>query len=496
MLQDVEWCEIDGDLKPVLKRGDNKIVGTWAPQPGSQTAILECPVFEALIESNRGAGKTDSLLMDFGQHVGQGYGSDWVGIIFRRQHKELKDIIAKSLKWFNAIWGDRAQYNKADYFWEWSTGERLLFRHMKDPEDYWDYHGHSYPFIGWEELTTWPDAQCLKRMFSCCRSTRAGMPRKVRSTTNPYGVGHNWVKARYRLPVKPGHTVGEIITDSKDLRGKLEPPRVAIHAQLAENVILLKADPDYLQRIASGARNPQEYKAWVDGDWNIVSGGMFDDVWDEAIHMIKPFPIPKEWPIYRSFDWGSSKPFSIGYHTITDGGIAPNGITYPKGTIIRIAEWYGCVEGMPNEGLKMTAADIAVEGLALERGKFGFGDRVQAGPAGTDIFVEVNGTMIARDMKRKGMAFRPADTRPGSRKTGWDKYRSRLKAAKKYPWEDPLYLVFDTCTDYKRTVPSLPRDPKDPDDVDTEAEDHIGDESRGMVTWEPPVIEMQKIGGL
>jgi hypothetical protein len=24
---------------------------------------------------------------------------------------------------------------------------------FEDEEDYWSYHGHEYPFIGWEELT-------------------------------------------------------------------------------------------------------------------------------------------------------------------------------------------------------------------------------------------------------------------------------------------------------------------------------------------------------
>ena len=37
----------------------------WTPQPGAQVKALSCPVFEVLIEGNRGGGKTDVLLMDF-----------------------------------------------------------------------------------------------------------------------------------------------------------------------------------------------------------------------------------------------------------------------------------------------------------------------------------------------------------------------------------------------------------------------------------------------
>jgi hypothetical protein len=43
-------------------------------------------------------------------------------------------------------------------------------------------------------------------------------------------------------------------------------------------------------------------------------------------------------------------------------------------------------------------------------------------------------------------------------------------------------FIFRNCQDgFLRTVPSLPRDPKDPDDVDTEAEDHAGDEFRYVI---------------
>ena len=44
----------------------------WKPQAGAQVKVLSCPVFEVLIEGNRGGGKSDVLLMDFAQHIGKG----------------------------------------------------------------------------------------------------------------------------------------------------------------------------------------------------------------------------------------------------------------------------------------------------------------------------------------------------------------------------------------------------------------------------------------
>ena len=45
-------------------------------------------------------------------------------------------------------------------------------------------------FIGWEEITNWPDNKSYLSMHSCCRSPIKGIPLKYRATTNPYGVGH------------------------------------------------------------------------------------------------------------------------------------------------------------------------------------------------------------------------------------------------------------------------------------------------------------------
>lgn len=51
----------------------------WAPQPGPQTALLECPVFEVFYGGARGGGKTESSIGDWLQHSSL-YGEHAVGI--------------------------------------------------------------------------------------------------------------------------------------------------------------------------------------------------------------------------------------------------------------------------------------------------------------------------------------------------------------------------------------------------------------------------------
>lgn len=497
------------DWVPFVENEDGTFTeAVWAPQAGSQYFFLKDPTTEVLYEGTRGPGKTDALIMDFCQDVGKGWGIEWRGVLFRQTHPQLRDVIEKSKKWVKRIWPD-AFFNEIKTFWEWPSGERLYFSHFDTPAQYSNYHGHAYPWIGWEELTTWASPDCYKVMFSCSRSTAKGMPRKIRATTNPYGVGHNWVKTRFRLPVAPKQILGPVIDDAVDETGKKEPPRRAIHGYLDENKILLYADPEYKDRIRAAARNASELAAWMDGSWDIVAGGMFDDIWYEYREQIvmAPFDLPPHWRVYRAYDHGSSKPFSVGWYALSDGTdlkMRDGKVRATlRGDLFRIHEWYGW-RGQPNEGCRMLTNEIArgiVEreitwGLRDPQGKW---SRVRRGPADSAIFdPEDNGQpSIASDFEKrvpigginhKGIFWEPIDKSPGSRKQGWEQMRKRLKATKRPEGgyrEIPGLFVSSECQHWLRCVPVLPRDDKDLDDVDDDAEDHNGDETRYMLRFEP-----------
>ena len=185
---------------------------------------------------------SDTLLWAYGQHVGKGYGADWRGIIFRQTYPQLADIQAKSEKWFRRVFPE-AEFNKTRMMWSWPTGETLLLRHILRPSDYWNYHGHAYQMIGFEELTNWPTPECYTQMMSCCRSSNPGVPLMVRANSNPYGPGHNWVKERFGLGGKWWETI--IIKNPRNAGGEIEPDRCAIYSHIDENKILLNATPDY-----------------------------------------------------------------------------------------------------------------------------------------------------------------------------------------------------------------------------------------------------------
>jgi hypothetical protein len=482
----------ENQLSPFLiEANEDRRRVTWAPQPGSQEAFLECPVFEVLYEGTRGPGKTDALLMDFAQHVGQGWGAEWKGILFRRTYPELEDVIQKSLKWFPLLFPKARFTSSPNPEWTFPDGEKLYFRNIKNVDGYWDYHGHAYPWIAWEELTTWPDDKCYLMMMSVCRSTTPGMPRKYRSTTNPFGRGHNWVRSRFHLPIERGKVVGRVIRETDEDGGTNE--RVAIHGYLEENRVLLHADPGYKSRLRQSATSESMERAWLHGDWDIIAGGMFDDIWDKGVHFITPFPIPDTWIIDRAFDWGSSRPFSVGWYAQSDGCDVPGFGPTRRGDVFRIAEWYGWT-GNVDEGCRMTASQVA-EGIR-EREKRIFGERkIRPGPADSQIWATDQDESVAQIMAKFGVYWVRASKGPGTRELGWQRIRDMLRVAKQGSREEPGFFVFDCCEQFFRTVPSLSRDSRKIDDVDTESEDHVGDEVRYRLFTRPSRMGVKPFQG-
>ncbi|AVJ51757.1 terminase large subunit [Pantoea phage vB_PagS_Vid5] len=500
----------------------------WKPHPGSQTLSLSCPSKEILYHGTRGPGKTDAQLMRFRKNVGVGFGKFWRGIIFDREYPNLDDLVAKSQRWFPEF-GDGARFlsSKSDYKWVWPTGEELLFRAVKRPRDYWKYHGHEYPFIGWNELTKFPDGTLYESMMSCNRSSflpeehpliidgdiydRTGrvvlvdkkhrnavkyflpeMPLEVFATSNPFGPGHNWVK-KYFIDACPmgkiQKTEIEIFNPRTQKKDTVVTTRCHIFGSYRENKNL---SPEYIAGLFS-ITDPNKRDAWLKGSWDITSGGMFDDLWSSLIHKIPRFDIPSSWVIQRSFDWGSSKPFSVGWWAKSDGSdvILANGrrMSTIKGDLFRIGEWYGTT-GKANEGLRLLDTQISAGIIQRELTKGMYG-RVKPGPADNSIWDVSNGNSTAARMaapvkingkQYPGVEWRKSDKSAGSRKNGWKRLREFLynsipdRVTGKR--EKPGIFVFDDCKHFLDLFPSLPRDEDDLDDVDTEVEDHIGDETR------------------
>lgn len=480
----------------------------WQPIPGSsQELALNCPCHHILFHGTRGPGKTITQLMRFRRRVGIGYGVYWRGVIFDREFKNLSDLVAQSKREFSKF-NDGAKFleSASEYKWVWPTGEELLFRHVKKISDYDGYHGHEYPFMGWNELTKYPTPELYEKFMSCNRSSfvpklhapfideKNGIrievpeiPLEVFSTTNSNGAGHAWVKRRFINPAASGEIVEKksIVFDPRiQAEREVVKMQVAIFGSYRENIFL---PAEYVAEL-DAIKDPNLRAAWLYGSWDVISGGAFDDLWKREVHEVPRFVVPPHWYINRSFDWGSTHPFAVHWWAEADG----TEVTFPdgskwcpvRGSLICIAEWYACIEIGLNKGVKMSAGDIAIgimerEIKWMETGWFL--SQPLGGPADNQIrqVREIDVETIEKKMEDKGIRWTDSDKSPGSRVIGLQLFRDRLEAAIR--GEGPAVYFTRNCEATIEILPSLERDPDKPDDIDTDAEDHVWDSVRYRV---------------
>ena len=277
-------------------------------------------------------------------------------------------------------------------------------------------------------------------------------PKRVYLTCNPGGIGHSWVK--------------RLFIDKRYQKGENPQEYNFIQSLVNDNSALMEKQPEYIEQLE--ALPPKLRKAWLEGDWNIFEGQFFEDFIDDPshykdkkyTHVIDPFDIPKSWKIFRSFDWGYSKPFSCGWWAVDYDGV-----------IYRILEYYGC-NGTADEGVKKHPPQVFSEIQRIEQEHPYLKGRQIVGYADPAIWKAEFGESIAETAARYQVYFNKGDN---ERIPGWMQIHYRLSFD-----EDgyPMMYVFKNCKDFIRTIPLLQYDEHKPEDVDTSQEDHIADETR------------------
>jgi hypothetical protein len=177
-----------------------------------------------------------------------------------------------------------------------------------------------------------------------------------------------------------------------------------IPSRITDNKVLLASDPGYVGRLHLVGSDAL-VKAWLNGDWSAVEGAFFTE-WSEAEHVIAPFALPDYWHRFRSGDWGSARPFSIGWWAVvSDDHRIDSGKVLPRGAMVRYREWYGA--SAPNVGLKLPAEAVAQGIKAREIGD----PKGMQGVLDPAAFSEDGGPSIAERMATEGVHF----TRPTTR---------------------------------------------------------------------------------
>ena len=436
-------------------------------------ALLECPIFEVFFGGARGGGKTDGMLGEWCQHA-DSYGRHAIGLMVRRTRTELVETIERSRQIYGPLgW----TFNETDKMWRAPNGARIRFAYLERDSDADLYLGHSYTRVYIEEIGTFPTPAPVFKLMATLRSP-ARVPVGFRATGNPGGPGHQWVKARY---IDPAPTGGVVVTDeTSGLERIFIPSRVDNNSHIDVE--------DYKRRLR-GSGSKELVAAWLDGDWNVTLGAFFD-CWETKRHVIEPFAIPKDWARFRSMDWGSAKPFSVGWWAIAQDDLSVEGRCIPRGCLVRYREWYGMKPGQPNVGLKLHAEGVAAGIRAREKD-----DTISYGVLDPSAFAEDGGPSIAERLGLQKVWFRRADNKrvaAAGAMGGWDQMRARLVGDAD---GRPMIVTFSTCIHSIRTIPFLQHDPNKLEDLMSDGEDHAADEWRYACMSRPyvPNIEKDKI---
>ncbi|MGI6315399.1 MAG: terminase large subunit domain-containing protein [Christensenellales bacterium] len=448
----------------------------WSPQPRQET-FMGRGEDEALYGGAAGGGKSDALLMEA---LRQAEKPRYRALILRKTYKELSELIDRSRELYPRAFPG-AKYNVMSHRWTFLSGATIEFGGMQHAKDRIRYQGRSYAYIAFDELTHFTFEE-YDYMRSRNRTRSREVECYIRASANPGGVGHSWVKDMFVSPAPAEETIWERV-EYRDNRGRERiswVSRAFIPATVWDNPKLLEANPRYIERLA--AMGEAEKRALLYGDWDAFSGQVFREWRDDPAHykdglyshVIDPIPVPGHWKVWRSFDWGYARPFSVGWYTIDPGGC-----------IYRIAEYYGCRKDRPNTGLEMDPAEVAAEIRAMETQHPLLEGRKILGVADPSIWDSQTGQSTAGLMAAAPnfIYFEPGDN---ARIAGKMQLHYRLKFDQK---GRSLFKVFSTCTECIRTLPALVYSQRAVEDVDTDGEDHIYDELRYAIQTHPVTAE-------
>lgn len=419
-----------------------------------QQLFIDSEAFETLFGGAAGGGKSYGQLVD-GFLYALKYPKS-KQIIFRSTFSDLeKSLIRTSLDLYPLSIAD---YNSSKHTWKFKNGSIIDFGYIQYEKDVYQYQSAEYDVIRFDELTHFTEFM-YTYLISRCRGANP-YPKRIKSSTNPGGVGHNWVKERF-IDIGMPNTIHTCKLETGE-----ETTRIFIPSLVQDNKFMLEYDPDYIKRL--DALPEKERKALKYGDWDIFDGQFFSE-FKRSIHVVEPFEIPKDWYIYFTMDYGLD--MLAGYWIAVDyynNAYVFREVYMPN---LLVSQARDKIKEMTNENVYMHLAPPDLKNRHKETGKSTF-----------DIFAE--GGIYLYETNN-------------DRKNGWLQMKEWLKVYKDEQGCDTARLkIFSTCKNLIRCIPQLQHDEKKVGDVANEPHEitHGPDAIRGFcIYWtQEPVYVPQK----
>lgn len=439
----------------------SKIVIPYKPQPRQQV-FHKAKADEILYGGAAGGGKSEATIFDALLYAVKYPGSRQ--IIFRRTYPDLqRSIIARTLQVYpKAI----AKFNDQKKTWTFTNQSVIELAYWDSDSNYTNYQGAEYDVIRWEELTQFKEDWYL---YMLSRNRGANdYPKSVKSTTNPGGIGHSWVKKRF-VDIGQAEQVHHVPETDEDGVPLTWPPgtpnagepiirsRVFIPATVHDNPALLAKDPGYIARLMS--LPDAERKQLLEGDWDSFAGQYFSE-FDRSIHVVKPFEIPHHWRKYRALDDGySPDPFVCLWIALDEQGTA---------YIYRELQQTQLLSHQQVEKVKeMTPSDEEIDYTVADT-QFWVKQR-DSGQSSAEIFAQ-NGVPLIQATK--------------DRINGWGRVRDWLHVyddvdrVSGEKFKNSRLKIFSNCLKTIESIPAMVHDDKHPNDMAAHSLDHIPDAIR------------------
>lgn len=449
----------------------------WLPQEGVQTAAVTCPVDEIGMFGNRGGGKTQAAI---GRQVrgASKWGPMWNGLMIRKKYKQLAGLRRDfdELIMNNDMPAERVGGDRETNYIRFKNGANITLASIQDLKASGDYQGHGYTEISIEEAAEYPFiAELVDRLYGAMRSG-GGVPSKLFLTGNPGGPGASQLKAMFLLD-----DTGNQRKPNKAF--KVDGiSRIFIPSDTEDNKILMSNDPGYKDRLKA-IKDPVLRAAWLEGSFDAIIGQAFTL---ESSNIIEPiWPIPKYATLIMTFDWGWGAPFSVQWFWV-DG----------EGRLYLAAEWYGLASiNQPNKGLRLTDPQIARGILEREKHMGILGEPITRlaghdcanrkpnyetgiqGPSTVEEFIKVASDVNVRHEFGKDIHLNLFTMKP-DKMAKIKQFRERIRIPRDEQDRvtgPPMMVIYDTCTHFRRIIPTLSMSDTDYEQLEKGQEDHVFD---------------------
>lgn len=383
-----------------------------------QKQFLDATADEVLFGGAAGGGKSYAQITDALIYRVKYPGSKQ--LILRRTYPELeKSIIRQSLALYpRSIY----KYSSSTHTGTFTNGSIIDFGYCDSENDVYRYQSAEFDVIRFDELTHF-----TKEMYVYLTSRLRGVngyPKQMKSSTNPGGLGHKWVKERF---IDIGR---ENIVHSINGSG-----RVFIPSLVTDNIFLMAKDRSYVKRLEN--LSEKDRKALLYGQWDIFEGQYFDE-WSREHHVTKPFVLPPGCSYYAAMDYGLDM-LAVLFFAVDGAGrtFVYREIYQPNLIISRAAQ--------------LIKSHIAEKLTAFYAPPDLWNRRQDSGRSVADIFASY-GIVLTKSSN--------------DRQAGWYRVKEYLKISEDETGEkSPRLQIFSNCINLIRTLPALTHDSRNVNDV-------------------------------